>query len=204
VGNTTVANGGVLMPGNGTPATFLTVSGNLAFQSGALYVIQLNPTTSSLTNVLGAATLGNATVQASFATGSYVAKKYTILTAGGGMSGTFGSVVNFDLPPTLSSSLSYDASNVYLNLDLAISQLPGLSGNQKNVAGALTHFFEMNGGIPAVFATLTPTGLSQASGESATGSQQTTFQAMTQFITTLLDPFISGREGAPATSPATG
>jgi Integrase core domain len=44
-----------------------------------------------------------------------------------------------------------------------------------------------------VFGTLSPSGLSQASGESATGSQQTTFNAMTQFMNVLTDAFVAGR-----------
>ena len=76
-------------PGNGTPGSFMTVTGNLAFQSGAHYLVQLNPATSSFTNVTGTATLGGATVNASYANGSYVSKQYTILTATGGVSGTF-------------------------------------------------------------------------------------------------------------------
>jgi uncharacterized protein with beta-barrel porin domain len=44
-----------------------------------------------------------------------------------------------------------------------------------------------------VFGTLTPAGLSQVSGETATGSQQTTFNAMTQFFNVMTDPFIAGR-----------
>ena len=38
-------------------------------------------------------------------------------------------------------------------------------------------------------------GLTQVSGESATGSQQTTFNAMNQFMGVLTDPFIAGRGG---------
>ena len=36
----------------------MTVAGNLAFQSGALYLVQLNSTTSTFANVTGTATLG--------------------------------------------------------------------------------------------------------------------------------------------------
>ena len=50
-------------------------------QSGAIYLVQLNPSTASFANVTGTATLGGATVNAVFAAGSYVAKQYTILTA---------------------------------------------------------------------------------------------------------------------------
>ena len=149
---------------------------------------------------MGTATLGGATVNASFASGSYVTKQYTIVNAAGGINGTFGSLVNSNLPSIFAASLSYDANNAYLNLDLALSQLPGLNSNQRNVANALISSFNATGGIPLVFGTLTPAGLTQAAGETATGSQQTTLNAMTQFITTLLDPFISGRGDTPARS----
>ena len=52
-----------------------------------------------------------------YATGSYVAKQYTILTAGS-VSGTFGPLVNTNLPSSFKTSLSYDATHAYLNLAL--------------------------------------------------------------------------------------
>ena len=91
VGATTIQSGGTFAPGN-SPGT-MTVGGNLAFQSGALYVVQVNPSTASSTNVTagGTATLAG-TVQAAFTSGSYVSRTYTILSAAGGRSGTFGSL----------------------------------------------------------------------------------------------------------------
>jgi hypothetical protein len=44
-----------------------------------------------------------------------------------------------------------------------------------------------------VFGALTPGGLTQASGELATGSQQSTFDAMSLFMGLLTDPFVAGR-----------
>ena len=41
---------------------------------------------------------------------------------------------------------------------------------------------------------LTPAGLTQVSGETATGSQQTTFNAMNQFMGVMTDPFVAGRD----------
>ena len=55
VGGITIASGGTFAPGN-SPGT-MTVQGNLAFQSGALYLVQLNSTTASSTNVSGSAAL---------------------------------------------------------------------------------------------------------------------------------------------------
>jgi uncharacterized protein with beta-barrel porin domain len=190
--NTTIS--GTFSPGNGTPGSAMAIVGNLAFLSGAQYMVQLNPATSSLANVTGTATLTGATVNASFAGGSYVAKQYTILTATGGVSGTFSGLVNSGLPAGFTSTLSYDGNDAFLNLALAMSQpSSGLNANQQNVANALTNFFNANGGIPAVFAGLTPAGLTQASGETATGTQQTTFDAMNMFMGIMTDPFIAGR-----------
>ena len=201
VGNTLIANGGTFMPGSGTPGSSMTVAGNLAFQSGAAYLVQLNPATASLANVTGTATLGGATVNAIYANGSYVAKTYTILTATGGVNGTFGSLVNTNLPANFGTSLSYDANDAFLNLTLSFLPPPnsGLNQNQQNVANAIVGFFNANGSIPLAFGGLTPAGLTQASGEVATGSQQTTFDAMTLFMGLLTDPFIAGR-GDPVTS----
>ena len=72
----------------------------------------------------------------------------------------------------------------------------GLTGNQQRVADAIVGFFNTNGGIPMVFGGLTAAGLTQISGETATGSQQTTFNAMTQFMGVMTDPFIAGRGDA--------
>jgi len=197
VGNTTIASGGGFAPGSGTPGTFMTVNGNLAFQSGALYLVQLNPATASFANVTGTATPGGATVDAIYANGNYVSKTYTILTATGGVSGTFASLVNTNLPANFSASLSYDAHHAFLNLTLGFVPPPngGLNQNQQNVANAIVGFFNSNGSIPLVFGGLTPAGLSQVSGETATGSQQTTFNAMNQFMGVMTDPFITGRNG---------
>jgi len=200
-GAATVNAGGTFAPGNGTPGSSMTVA-SLALVSGAVYMVQVNPATSSFANVTGTATLGGATVNAAFASGSYISKQYTILTATGGVSGTFGSLVNANKPVSISDSLSYDATHAYLNLVLNFSGPNfggGLNINQQNVANALTNFFNASGGIPATFVNLGPAGLTQASGELGTGSQQTTFNAMNQFMGLLTDPFMnrSGAAGSP-------
>ncbi|MBR1194396.1 autotransporter domain-containing protein [Bradyrhizobium sp. AUGA SZCCT0160] len=200
-GTVTGANGtisGIFTPGNGTPGSSMAMTGNLVFQAAAQYLVQVNPTTSSFVAVTGTATLGGATVGATFAPGVYVQKKYTILTATGGVSGTFSGLTTSNAPATSTTSLSYDANNVYLNLALFSGpNFPGgLNVNQQNVANGLINFFNATGGIPAVFANLSPNGLSQAAGQTATGSQQATFNAMNQFMGVMMDPFIAGRGDA--------
>lgn len=46
-----------------------------------------------------------------------------------------------------------------------------LNANQRAVGNALVSYFNSNGGIPMVFAMLTPAGLSQVAGETGVGSQ---------------------------------
>jgi autotransporter-associated beta strand protein len=200
VGDTTIASGGILAPGDAVPSGFLNVAGNLAFQSGALYFVQLNSTAASFANVTGTATL-NGLVGASFAPGSTVMKQYMILSAAGGVSGGFAGVAT--LPGGLVGSLSYDPTHAYLNFSLNFAAKYALTVNQQNVAATLGNFFNANGSIPLSFAGLTPAGLSQASGELATGSQQATFDAMSQFLALLTDPFIAGRNAAGGGAAAT-
>jgi autotransporter-associated beta strand protein len=191
VGNTTI-NGGTLAPGNSIGT--LAVQGNLVFTAAASYMVEVSPANADRTNVSGTATLGGATVKASFAPGTYISKRYTIINASGGVIGTFNAFTSTDLPANFTSSLSYDSNNAYLNLALNFVPPPsGLSANQQSAADAIVRFFNTNGTIPLVFGGLTPAGLTQMSGEVVTATQQTTFDAMGMFMGLLTDPFIAGR-----------
>ena len=192
----------------GTVAGSMQIAGpgsTLTFQTGAVYKVFVNPATASLANVGGTATLGGATLNAAWANGSYIARQYTILTAGS-VSGTFNpTVANTNLPANFRDALSYDATHAYLNLILSFTTPApgGLNGNQNNVANTLINFFNTTGGIPAAFSSLNAGGLTQVSGETATGSQATTFNAMNQFMGLLTDPFIDGRGDGPGAGGAT-
>jgi uncharacterized protein with beta-barrel porin domain len=170
----------------------LSVLGPLSFTAASTYLIQISGASAGRTNVTGTATPGGATVSATFAPGGNVVRQqYTILNATGGVGGTFNPAVASNLP-NIQSSLSYDANNVYLNVT-GLAFPAGLNQNQQNVGNALSNFFNATGSIPFVFAALGPAGLTQISGETATGSQQTTFNAMNQFMGVMTDPFIAGR-----------
>ncbi|KRR05046.1 autotransporter outer membrane beta-barrel domain-containing protein [Bradyrhizobium valentinum] len=181
-------NGGTLAPGNSIGT--LNVAGSLTFSAASSYMVEVSGASSDLTRVSGVATLGGATVVV-IPSGT-VTKQYTILTATGGVPDTFNPVVS-GVSPNLNPALSYDANNVYLNF--ALNYGGGLNVNQQNVANALTNFFNTTGGIPAGFASLSPAGLTQVSGELATGSQQATFDAMNLFLSLISDPFVAGRNG---------
>jgi uncharacterized protein with beta-barrel porin domain len=193
VGATTVNSGGTFAPGSGLAGGTMKVAGNLAFQSGALFLIQLGASA----NVSGTATLGGATVSVTYPGGGNISKQYAIVTAAN-VGGTFGSLVNTNLPANFSASLSYDAKDAYLDVALNFAPSNGAFGaNQQGVANAIVNFFNSNGSLPIAFGSLTPAGLTQLSGEAATGSQQTTFDAMNLFMGTMLDPFNRGTTSTP-------
>jgi autotransporter-associated beta strand protein/T5SS/PEP-CTERM-associated repeat protein len=215
VGSTVINTGGFLVPGPvGVPGS-MTVAGNLAFQPGAFYVVQVNPTTASTTNVSGTASLAG-TVEATFAPGTYLTRSYTILTAAGGRTGTFDALATFGLPADFQASLSHPGNTAVLNLKAQlvpeppipptpIPPVPGLppfTVNQINVGHAIDNFFNNGGALPPAFAPLfnlngnnLTTALDQLSGEAATGAQKAAFQLTDQFLNLMLDPFVDGRSG---------
>jgi autotransporter-associated beta strand protein len=219
VGSTIIAAGGTLVPGvPGVPGT-MTVAGNLAFQSGAAYLVQINPTASSTTNVSGTAALAG-TVQANFLPGSFIQRSYTILSAGGGSTGTFDALTTVGLPANFRASLSYTGNTAVLNLQsqLVPPNPPGppsppgpptpipppvtFTVNQLNVGNAIDDFFNNGGRLPASFVPLfgltgnnLARALDQLSGEAATGAQRVGFQLTDQFLNLMLDPFVDGRSG---------
>lgn len=197
LGNTAIA-GGTLAPGSPGGSAFgpLTVQGSLSFTAASTYMIQVSPTNAGRTNVTGTATLGGATVNAVFQPGSYVDRQYTIVNATGGVSGTFNPAVISNMA-NIQSTLSYDANNAYLNIQLIFVPPPSgsLNDNQQNVANTLTNFFNSTGSIPAAFASLDAAGLTIASGELGTGVIQSSIMADNLFLNLLLDPSVAGRAG---------
>jgi autotransporter-associated beta strand protein len=204
VSNIQINSGGVLIPGSlNNPSLVLTSSGNLAFQSGAIYFVVVSPTAAGLVNVMGTASLGG-TVQASFRLqGGNPAKSYNILHTAGGLGGTtFATVQTTNLPPGFTTKLSYTATDVMLNVTAALGgpqQATGLSPNHISVAGAINNFFN-DPPLPPAFLplfSLTDANLTNAlallSGEAATGAQQVAFQLTNQFLNIMLDPFVDGR-----------
>ncbi|MBS9478670.1 beta strand repeat-containing protein, partial [Ancylobacter radicis] len=114
IGGLTVLSGGTVSPGY-SPGT-VTVAGNVSFAAGSTYTVEVwADGTHDLISATGTATLSGGTV-AVLAQAGYAnpLATYTILTAQGGVTGSFATVTTnyaYLLP-----SLSYDASNVYLTL----------------------------------------------------------------------------------------
>jgi hypothetical protein len=78
-------------------------------------MVEVSPSSSDRTNVTGTATLAG-TVQALFQPGSYMLHTYTIVSANGGRSGTFGTLITAGPPSGFLATLSYTATDALLNL----------------------------------------------------------------------------------------
>jgi uncharacterized protein with beta-barrel porin domain len=189
--------GGILNLAGGASPGRLTLGGNMVFQTGSSYAVLVNPMLASQISAGGFATLAG-TVQATFLPGSYLTRSYDILTSSG-RTGAFNGLTTTNLPAGFVATLSYTPTDVLLNLTSALPS-SGFGQNQQNVANAINNFFNTGGTLPPGFLSLfglagpaLSYALTQASGETATGSQQTTFSAMNQFLGLLLDPFIDGR-----------
>jgi autotransporter-associated beta strand protein len=208
--STQIASGGTLAPGNApSPTGTLTLTGNLAFSSGAIYLLQISGANASRTNVAGSGFLAG-TVAVGVTGSVQVNTSYDILHAAGGLNGTTFSGVH-SLSPGFVESLSYSATDVFLSLTTAnLGGGGGLGGNQQNVAMAINNFFNAGGSLPQSFVSLfnlsgapLANALTQLSGEAATGAQQTTFDAMGLFMGLLIDPFmnrVGGFDGSPSLS----
>ena len=200
---TAVHSGATFAPGTpGAPGTFMTVTGNLAFQSGALYLVQVNSSGATFADVTGTASLaGN--VNAIFASGTVPRARYTILESAGISGGTtFDTLTTTNLPPGFSASLTYNANDVFLTLTSLLSQQSGLNRNQQNVANGLNNAFNTGGALPPnffdIFALSGPAlgnALTQLDGEAATGAEKSAFQLMNEFLDLMLDPWVGGGGG---------
>src|SRR5690606_15839105 len=122
----------------------------------ATYLLEVSPADSDFAHVTGTATLNGATVAAHFEPGSYVEKRYTALTADGGINGAFSGPVTTNLPQNFKTSLAYDANHAWFDLKLIYSPPPAgsLNLNQRNVANTLSNYFDTHGGIPLEFGVL--------------------------------------------------
>jgi outer membrane autotransporter protein len=137
IGGLVVAGGGAVAPGNSIGT--LNVSGNVSFGAGSIYQVEVNAAgQSDKIAATGTATLSGGTVQALPQQGPYAnSTRYTILTANGGVTGTFANATSS--MPILVASLSYDANDVFLTLtrNPTFFSSQALTPNQAAVGAAL-------------------------------------------------------------------
>lgn len=157
VSSVTVDSGGTLAPGV-SGAGSLKVNGNLTLADGSIYLVNLSSSASSpSTAVTGTASLGG-TLSVASTDGTYLlGQKMTILTAAGGISGSFTAAPLTNTGAQFASALSYDANDVYLQINLAkLSPLlpTTATANQARVVGGIDAAIAAGSNLPSTFQNL--------------------------------------------------
>jgi autotransporter-associated beta strand protein len=194
VGPTTIFGGGTLSPGNSVGT--LTVNGNLVFTAASLYMVEVEGNTADRTNASGTATLAGS-VGVSYL-GGHPERRYTILSAAGGRTGTFDSLAPMNLPAFFSASLAYTPTDVELTLESGLSR-HARTRHHSAVAAALDHSFNSGGGtLPALFGLAAkdiPAALDMLSGSGVSGTQETALGAADMFTSIMMDQGAFWRQG---------
>ena len=175
---------GITAPGAGVTHA---ISGTFAQTSAGTLALRVAPNgVSDQLVVNGQARLAG-TAQALFQSGTSFSKSYNLLTATGGLTGTFNTLSTQNLPAFLSTSLGYSATNVTLNLQASLARLSGLGDHQRSVGRALDTAFNAGpglGAMPALFsltADQIPYALTVLSGSNASVGLSTDIAAGSQF-----------------------
>jgi outer membrane autotransporter protein len=134
VGDLIAEPGGTVAPGNSIGT--LNVAGDVGFSAGSTYQVEVNAAgQSDLIAASGAAGIKGGAVDVLAGSGNYAPSiRYTILTAEGGVNGTFDSVSS-DFA-FLAPTLTYDADNVYLEIDRNGIDFDSIGGTPNERAAA--------------------------------------------------------------------
>ncbi|KAF2395138.1 autotransporter serine protease [Pseudomonas frederiksbergensis] len=145
IGALTAKSGGTVAPGNSIGT--LQVAGDVVFERGSTYAVELSPTSSDQIVAGGQAVIDGATVSLSLENSptllsaqqvqSLLGHQYDILQAGGGIQGQFGAVLPNYL--FIGGSLDYAANSVQLNVERNATSFAsvGQTPNQRSVASAV-------------------------------------------------------------------
>lgn len=143
-GHALAESGGTVAPGNSIGTLNV---GSVTFNSGSIFEVELKEggntagVHNDLLNVAGVTTINGGTVHVTPENGTDTGSTYTpnttytVLTAGGGVTGTFDTLT--DDYAFLNFALSYDANNVFLTSSLADLCLSSFTANQCATANAL-------------------------------------------------------------------
>jgi uncharacterized protein with beta-barrel porin domain len=204
-----LTNAGTLSPGGAAAIQTTALTGNLLQSATGTLLTDINiaGATSDRVNVSGTAALAGA-VRVQVQNVILGPWQQTVLSAAGG---TTNNGLSLLASPALQAQLVFpNATDVAVKSTGINFVVPGLGGNQAALGNALNGALQSGGaGSSPIFNALLngPTSLAgygsalgQLSGETATGTQQTTFDAMNMFMGTMLDPFNRGTPSTPGGS----
>ncbi len=200
-----LTNAGTLSPGGAGVIQTTALTGNLAQSTTGRLLTDINITgaSSDRVNVSGTANLAGA-VQVQVQNAILGPWQQTVLSAAGG---TTNNGLALLASPALQAQLVFpNATDVAVKSTGINFLTPGLSINQTSLANAFNGAAQTSGLGGPVFnfllngVTSVPgynLALTQLSGETATGTQQTTFDAMNMFMEVMTDPFNRGSASTP-------
>ena len=201
---------GTFAPGTpGVAGTSMAINGNLAFQPGAMYLVNISPTAASRANVTANASL-NGMVEAAIAPGSYNSKTTYDILHPASISGTFAgfTVVN---APGFSGTLTYQPNDVLLsltaNMGAMLGSLPtsGTSPTRSTMPSTMAARCRRipKGVQPLRPATRQLTHADRRRGGDRRGAGRVSVDH--EFLALMLDPFVDGRRAGsapPAVAPS--
>ncbi len=166
VSQVAVASGGTLAPGVSGTGTLN--AGAVSFASGSDFLVNLSSSSAPSLAVSGAASLGG-NISVASANGTYpLGQRLTVLTAAGGVSGSFTAAPVASKGAQFASSVSTDANDVFLTINLAkLSPLlpAGVSRNQVNAVAGVDAGIAAGSVLPAAFNNLANQSSTQLAGD---------------------------------------
>lgn len=202
VSSTLLNTAASLSPGPGVGT--LSVNGTLTFATGSNYLVDVSGSLADKTSVSGTASLSGGTVLANIA-GTPLNNRYNILTSAG-LNGTTFVSLRTTAPSAFVPSLSYNATDAFLNFNAQLGTGATPTKDDQAVATALNTSFNNGATLPPGFVTLfglTGAALTNAetqlSGQPGASTSQTGFAAAAQFINAIFDgAFDDSNSQAPA------
>jgi uncharacterized protein with beta-barrel porin domain len=200
----TLTNAGTLSPGGAGVMQTTALTGNLVQTATGRLVVDVNTANgaSDRINVSGTANLAGG-LQLQLSNLSFTPWQATVLSAAGGATNNGLTLL---ASPALQEQIVFpNATDVVVKSAGLNFVVAGLNGNQTALGNALNGAAQSSGlGGPLFNVLLNTTSLSgynlalnQLTGEAATGTQQATFDAMSTFMGTMLDPFNRGTTSTP-------
>jgi outer membrane autotransporter protein len=142
IGTASIGSGASVSPGDasaGNRIGTLGIKGDFSQAAGSTYVADIDPAgRSDLINATGSAALNGAMLlprnSATNGEGFLPGTRYTLLTAGGGVTGTYG-IATQDMP-FLNLALDYDANDVYLDIARTAVSFPSVATTRNQISAA--------------------------------------------------------------------
>ena len=141
IGGLTTGHGAIVAPGSANPYGTLNIAGNITLGAGSTLRVNVDAAgQNSKLAATGSARIGGGTVDVLAGSGTYSATtRYTLLTAGKGVTGTFGTLTTTTNLAFLNPFLVYDPNDVTLAFNRNTVTFPsvGITHNQIAAAGAI-------------------------------------------------------------------